>query len=139
MDNLSSIALNENMADSKNRSSLIEKINEIEVELKKITRDMKERIQNIAENVEQRVSQALNDEIRRLSNLVEEFHLPFTSDTVVLQHYKHELNVYVERGLGLNLKSKLSNSVNDNITKNQDDMKNRVLGFIPDIYYQDNE
>lgn len=71
------------------------------------------------------VSKALNEEIRRLSNLVGEFNLPFHSDQLVINVYKKELHSHVENGLGSNLKARLSTAVALNIESAQQEMTGR--------------
>lgn len=77
-----------------------DKLNFTEQQLMLLTQEMKDKIHNIVEDVEQRVSKALNDEIRRLSVLVDEFNVPFHPDLLVLNVYKRELHTHVENGLG---------------------------------------
>lgn len=54
----------------------------------------------MVEDVEQRVSKALSEEIHRLSVLIDEFSVPFHTDLLVLNVYKRELHQHVENGLG---------------------------------------
>lgn len=62
---------------SKHKNQLNERIGHTEQELMSITREMKLKIHNMVEEVEQKVSKALNEEIWRLNVLVDEFCLPF--------------------------------------------------------------
>ena len=52
------------------------------------------------------MAHSLNDEIRRLSILVDEFDRPFHPDPLVLAVYKKELHQWVEQGLGRNLSNR---------------------------------
>lgn len=97
-----------------------------------ITQEMKQKIHHMVEDVEQRVSKALNDEIRRLSSLVDEFNLPFHSDLVVLNVYKKELHSHVEAGLGSNLRARLSTALAMNMEASQKEMTERMETIIPD-------
>lgn len=72
------------------------------------------------------MSRALNEEIRRLSNLVDDFNLDFHSDPIVINLYKKELHCYVERGLGSNLRARLSNALALNIESVQADMTGNI-------------
>lgn len=83
------------------RKELHDKVNYTEQQLVLITQEMKQKIHRMVEDVEQRVSKALNEEIRRLSTLVDEFNLPFHPEPLVLNIYKKELHSHVEAGLGL--------------------------------------
>ncbi|CAF4419171.1 unnamed protein product, partial [Adineta steineri] len=52
----------------------------LEHELRSMTDSAKERIRHVSEDVYKRVAQTLNDEIKRLYTLIEEFDRPFTSE-----------------------------------------------------------
>lgn len=97
-----------------------------------ITQEMKQKIHNIVEDVEQRVSKALNEEIRRLSNLVDEFNLPFHPEPLVLNIYKKELHTHVETGLGSNLRARLSTALALNMEASQREMTERMQILIPE-------
>lgn len=96
-----------------------------------ITQEMKKKIHCMVEDVEQRVSKALNEEIRRLSNLVDEFNLPFHPEPLVLNVYKKELHHHVESGLGSNLRARLSTALAMNMETSQREMTERMEELIP--------
>lgn len=77
-----------------------DKLNYTEEQLISITREMKDKIDRMGDDVDQRVSKALNEEIRRLAVLVDEFNVPFHSESLVLNVYKRELHNHIEKGLG---------------------------------------
>lgn len=77
-----------------------DKLNYTEQQLMLVTQEMKEKIHRMVEDVEQRVSKALSEEIRRLAVLVDEFSVPFHPESLVLNVYKRELHTHVENGLG---------------------------------------
>ena len=77
-----------------------DKLNYTEQQLMSLTQEMKDKIHHMVEDVEQRVSKALSEEIRRLSVLIDEFSVPFHTDALVLNVYKRELHAHVENGLG---------------------------------------
>lgn len=77
-----------------------DKLNFTEQQLILLTQEMKDKIHHIVEDVEQRVSKALSEEIRRLSVLVDEFSVPFHPEPLVLNVFKRELHSHVENGLG---------------------------------------
>ncbi|CAG9819032.1 unnamed protein product [Phaedon cochleariae] len=116
----------------KQRKELTDKINYTEQQLMIITQEMKKKIHNMVEDVEHRVSKALNEEIRRLSTLVDEFNLPFHSDSLVLNVYKKELHLHVETGLGSNLRARLSTALALNMEASQREMTERMETLIPD-------
>lgn len=93
---------------------------------------MKKKIHHMVEDVEQRVSKALNEEIRRLSTLVDEFNLPFHPEPLVLNVYKKELHLHVETGLGSNLKARLSTALAMNMEASQREMTERMEKLLPE-------
>ncbi|KAJ8917827.1 hypothetical protein NQ315_010736 [Exocentrus adspersus] len=116
----------------KQRKELNDKINYTEQQLLIITQEMKKKIHTMVEDVEQRVSKALNEEIRRLSTLVDEFNLPFHSEPLVLNVYKKELHLHVETGLGSNLRARLSTALALNMEASQREMTERMDVLIPE-------
>ncbi|XP_023021702.2 mitochondrial assembly regulatory factor [Leptinotarsa decemlineata] len=116
----------------KKRKELNDKINYTEQQLMVVTQEMKKKIHNMVEDVEHRVSKALNEEIRRLSTLVDEFNLPFHPEPLVLNVYKKELHVHVETGLGSNLRARLSTALALNMEASQKEMTERMEMLIPD-------
>lgn len=110
---------------------LTDKISSTETQLMVVTREMKMKIHNMVEEVEQKVSKALNEEIWRLNVLVDEFNLPFHTDPLVLNVYKKEINAYVESGLGSNLRARLSTALAMNIETAQREMTDRMTALVP--------
>lgn len=113
------------------KNLLTDRIGHTEQELMAITREMKLKIHNMVEEVEQKVSKALNEEIWRLGVLVDEFNLPFHTEPLVLNVYKKEINGHVENGLGLNLRARLSTALAMNIETAQREMTERMHALIP--------
>lgn len=114
------------------RKELHDKMNYTEQQLMLITQEMKQKIHRMVEDVEQRVSKALNEEIRRLSNLVDDFNLPFHAEPLVLNVYKKELHSHVETGLGSNLRARLSTALALNMEASQREMTERMEVLIPE-------
>ncbi|XP_050424672.1 transmembrane GTPase Marf isoform X2 [Adelges cooleyi] len=114
------------------KKELEDKLNYTEQQLISVTQQMKMKIHSMVDDVEEKVSKALNEEIRRLSVLVDEFNLPFHSDPLVLNVYKKELHNHVESGLGSNLRAKLSTALAMNIEQSQRDMIQKVSTLIPE-------
>lgn len=77
-----------------------DKLNFTEQQLLLLTQEMKDKIHRVVEDVEQRVSKALSEEIRRLAVLIDEFSVPFHPEPLVLNVFKRELHAHVENGLG---------------------------------------
>ncbi|ERL86642.1 hypothetical protein D910_04048, partial [Dendroctonus ponderosae] len=116
------------------RKALVDKVNHTEQQLVLVTQEMKKKIRNMVEDVEQRVSKALTEEIRRLSTLVDEFSLPFHSEPLVLNVYKKELHLHVETGLGSNLRARLSTALAMNMEQSQSEMTAKMETLLPDAY-----
>ncbi|KAK8777512.1 hypothetical protein V5799_029143 [Amblyomma americanum] len=100
-------------------------------QLQLLTEEAKQRIGQLVEQVEQQVAGALSEEIRRLELLVGEFERPFHPDPLVLGVYKRELHAYVERGLGCNLRARLSNTLQMSVESAQKEMIGRMSSLIP--------
>lgn len=108
------------------KKHLTDRIASTEQHLMSVTREMKLKIHNMVEEVEQKVSKALNEEIWRLSVLVDEFNLPFHTEPLVMNVYKKEINAHVETGLGSNLRSRLSTALAMNVETAQREMTGKL-------------
>ncbi|KAK2584330.1 hypothetical protein KPH14_006721 [Odynerus spinipes] len=114
------------------KTELYDKLNFTEQQLILLTQEMKDKIHHMVEDVEQRVSKALNEEIRRLAVLVDEFSVPFHSEPLVLNVYKRELHTHVENGLGSNLRARLSTALALNMENSQREMTDRMASLLPE-------
>ena len=92
--------------------------------------EMKDKIKAMVEEVERNVSFALNDEIKRLSALVDEFSRPFHPDNLVLNVYKKELHNHVEEGLGRNLQQRCSFVLQQAVETTQREMTARLAKLL---------
>lgn len=131
LENIHERAITLRNSKQKQKELLTTRINETDTKLINATREMKRKIGSMVEEVEQKVSKALNEEIYRLSVLVDEFTLPFHTDPLVLNVYKKEINLHVENGLGLNLRTRLSTALAMNIESAQREMTERMQSIIP--------
>ncbi|XP_053950180.1 transmembrane GTPase Marf [Anastrepha ludens] len=113
------------------KTLLTERIQGTETQMMQVTRDMKLKIHNMVEEVEQKVSKALNEEIWRLGVLIDEFNMPFHPEPLVLNIYKKELNSHVESGLGSNLRARLSMALAMNVESAQREMTDRMYTLVP--------
>lgn len=104
----------------------------VESQLNLLTVEVKDKIKQMVEDVENKVSKALNEEIRRLSSLVDEFDRPFHPDPNLLAVYKKELHAHVEDGLGHNLRAKCSDVLLRAVETTETDMTDRVSQLLPD-------
>ncbi|CAL8148072.1 unnamed protein product [Orchesella dallaii] len=112
------------------RKELWDKIDFTDKQLQLLTHEMKDKIRQMVEDVECKVSKALSEEIRRLGVLVDEFHAPFHPDPLVLNVYKKELHSYVESGLGSNLRARLSTALAMNMESSQKEMTERMSALV---------
>lgn len=85
-----------------------------------------DKIRQMVEDVECKVSKALSEEIRRIGVLVDEFPNQFHGDPMVLNVYKKELHSYCEKGLGQNLTARLNSALVMNMENSQKEMTERV-------------
>lgn len=114
------------------KKKIHDKLNFTEQQLMLVTHEMKEKIHQMVEDVEQRVSKALSEEIRRLAVLIDEFSVPFHSEPLVLNVYKRELHNHVENGLGSNLRARLSTALALNMEASQREMTERMASLLPE-------
>ncbi|KAH8330136.1 hypothetical protein KR074_005652 [Drosophila pseudoananassae] len=114
------------------KNVLTERIQGTETQMMQVTREMKTKIHNMVEEVEEKVSKALNEEIWRLGVLIDEFNMPFHPERLVLNIYKKELNAHVESGLGSNLRARLSMALAMNVESAQTEMTDRMHALVPD-------
>ena len=75
------------------------------------------------DEVEKKVSITLNDEIKRLYNIIDEYGRPFHPDEHQLNWYKKELHQFVEKKLGSNLSSRLNNALVQNLEQTQKEIR----------------
>lgn len=114
------------------KKEMHDKLNYTEQQLILLTHEMKEKIHHMVEDVEQKVSKALSEEIRRLAVLVDEFSVPFHPEALVLNVYKRELHTHVENGLGSNLRARLSTALALNMENSQREMTDRMSNLLPE-------
>uniref|UniRef100_A0A0K2US70 Dynamin-type G domain-containing protein n=1 Tax=Lepeophtheirus salmonis TaxID=72036 RepID=A0A0K2US70_LEPSM len=131
MGNIQSQSLANLDAQSLERKKLLDRKCFIQNQLQILTSEVKERISFFTEDIEYKVGKAMNEEIQKLSVLVDEFEHPFHSDPTVLNVYKTQLNKYLESGVGSNLKSRLSTDLQMNIEKHQQEMIDRMTRLLP--------
>uniref|UniRef100_A0A8C8RCL1 Mitofusin 1 n=1 Tax=Pelusios castaneus TaxID=367368 RepID=A0A8C8RCL1_9SAUR len=96
-----------------------------------LTEDTKKKIKHVTEEVENKVSSAMTDEICRLSVLVDEFDSDFHPSSQVLKLYKSELNKHIEDGLGRNLADRCSTEVNQSMHQSQQEMIENLKPLLP--------
>ncbi|KFP22288.1 mitofusin-2 [Egretta garzetta] len=108
-----------------------ERLGFIDKQLELLTQDYKRKIKQITEEVERQVSNAMAEEIRRLSVLVDEYQADFHPSQVVLKVYKSELHKHIEEGLGRNMSDRCSNAITASLQTMQQEMKNGLKPLLP--------
>jgi mitofusin len=117
---------NESKQDAEaNYKDVTTKIDFIERQLQVFTQDIKEKIRGVTDNVEKNVSITLNDEIKRLYNLIDDYDMPFHPDENQLNWYKKELHVFVEQKLGSNLSTRLNTALSQNLELTQKEIRSK--------------
>lgn len=109
---------------------LIKKIEIIERKLQDFTFEMKDRIRYVMEDVEKNVSMTLNDEIKRIYNLIDQYERPFHPEEHQLNWYKKELHKFVEQKLGSNLSSRLNNALLQNLDITQKEIRSKFINLL---------
>ncbi|CAF4115795.1 unnamed protein product, partial [Rotaria sp. Silwood2] len=107
-----------------------EKNNFLEHELISITAIAKEKIRYVSEDVYKRVAQTLNDEIKRLYTLIEEFDRPFSSDRDQIPLYKQDLHRWIEQRLGSNLQNRLHTTLYNSLDIVHSEIKEHVKSVL---------
>uniref|UniRef100_A0A8C5HD17 Dynamin-type G domain-containing protein n=1 Tax=Gouania willdenowi TaxID=441366 RepID=A0A8C5HD17_GOUWI len=103
----------------------------LDKQLDLLTVDCKTRIKNITEEVERQVSTALSEEIRKLSVLVDDFHVDFHPSSVVLKVYKNELHRHIEEGLGKNMSERCSVAIAGALQTTRSEMIDGLTPLLP--------
>ncbi|XP_003742155.1 transmembrane GTPase Marf [Galendromus occidentalis] len=114
------------------RNEYLDRLEFTKMQMHELTDEVKHRIEQLVEQVECQVTQALSEEIRKLNVLVTEYERPFHPDPALLNLYKKELHTYVEKGLGSNLKARLNLPLQCSVETSQKEMVNRLGQLIPE-------
>ncbi|KAM6434848.1 LOW QUALITY PROTEIN: mitofusin-2 [Liasis olivaceus] len=108
-----------------------ERLGFIEKQLDLLTQSYKLKIKEITEEVERQVSNAMAEEIRKLSVLVDDFQLDFHPSPVVMKVYKNELHRHIEEGLGRNMSDRCSGSISASLQTTQQEMIDGLRPLLP--------
>ncbi|ETE67972.1 Zinc finger protein, partial [Ophiophagus hannah] len=100
-------------------------------QLNLLTAEVKKKIKDVTEEVANKVSSAMTDEICRLSVLVDEFISDFHPSPQVLKLYKNELSKHLEEGLGRNLADRCSSEVNSSMHQSQQEIIENLQSLLP--------
>jgi mitofusin len=130
LDDTNQLANEMKLKNEKNLHDVNEKIELIEKKLLDFTQEVKSKIRNVMEEVEKNVSVTLNDEIKQVYNLIDQYDRPFHPEEHQLNWYKTELHQFVEKKLGSNLSSRLNNALVQNLEFTQKEIRSKEKHFI---------
>ncbi|XP_041119328.1 mitofusin-1-like isoform X1 [Polyodon spathula] len=131
MDDLNIQAADKRINSLKERDDKMDQSDYVRSQLGLLTEDIKGKIMAVTKEVEQKVSNAMTDEICRLSGLVDEFYLDFHPSPQVLERYKNALHKHIEEGMGRNLADRCSNAINASVQNSQRNMIENLKPLLP--------
>ena len=131
MDSINVAAAEKRVYSIEEREDQIDRLDFIRNQMNLLTLDVKKKIKEVTEEVANKVSCAMTDEICRLSLLVDEFCSEFHPTPSVLKVYKNELNKHIEDGMGRNLADRCTNEVNASMFQSQQEIIENLKPLLP--------
>ncbi|XP_053490021.1 mitofusin-1b isoform X1 [Ictalurus furcatus] len=131
MDQIHITAAEKRVASLEEREYLMDRLEFVRNQLNLLIEDIKKKIKMVSEQVANQVSNAMAEEICRLSVLIDEFHSDFHPSPHVLKMYKSELLSHVEKGMGKNLAFRCSDAVNASVQSSQKEMIECLQPLLP--------
>ncbi|XP_056092262.1 mitofusin-1b [Rhinichthys klamathensis goyatoka] len=131
MDQINITAADKRVVSLEDREYLIDRLDFVRNQLNLLIQDIKKKIEAITKEVENKVSNAMAEEICRLSVLIDEFNSDFHPSLNVLKIYKSDLLSHIEQGMGKNLAFRCSDAVNDSVQSSQKDMIECLKPLLP--------
>lgn len=131
MDAINIEAAEKRVAALEDREYQMDRLEFVKNQLNLLINDIKQKIRAISEDVEDKVSSAMGEEICRLHVIVDEFHTDFHPSPHVLKIYKSELLTHVEEGMGKNLAFRCSSAINASVQSSQKYMIESMLPLLP--------
>ncbi|XP_047586933.1 mitofusin-1 isoform X1 [Lutra lutra] len=131
MDSVNVAAAEKRVYSMEEREDQIDRLDFIRNQMNLLTLDVKKKIRAVTEEVANKVSCAMTDEICRLSVLVDEFCSEFHPTPSVLKVYKNELNKHIEDGMGRNLADRCTNEVNASMLQSQQEIIENLKPLLP--------
>ncbi|XP_059019396.1 mitofusin-1 isoform X1 [Mustela nigripes] len=131
MDSVNVAAAEKRVYSMEEREDQIDRLDFIRNQMNLLTLDVKKKIRAVTEEVANKVSSAMTDEICRLSVLVDEFCSEFHPTPSVLKVYKNELNKHIEDGMGRNLADRCTNEVNASMLQSQQEIIENLKPLLP--------
>uniref|UniRef100_A0A0F7YZP5 Mitofusin 1 n=1 Tax=Micrurus fulvius TaxID=8637 RepID=A0A0F7YZP5_MICFL len=131
MDNVNVAAAHQRVHSMEEREDQKDRLDFVRNQLNLLTYEVKKKIKEVTEEVANKVSSAMTDEICRLSVLVDEFNSDFHPSPQVLKLYKSELSKHLEEGLGRNLADRCSSEVNTSMHQSQQEIIENLQSLLP--------
>uniref|UniRef100_A0A8C1B3S6 Dynamin-type G domain-containing protein n=1 Tax=Cyprinus carpio carpio TaxID=630221 RepID=A0A8C1B3S6_CYPCA len=131
MDQINIAAADKRVVSLEERDYLIDRLDFVRNQLNLLVQDIKKKIEAITEEVKHKVSDAMAEEICRLSVLIDEFHADFHPSPHMLKIYKSDLLSHIEKGMGKNLAFRCSDAVNASVQSSQQDMMECLKPLLP--------
>ncbi|KAI5101302.1 mitofusin-1 isoform X1, partial [Silurus meridionalis] len=131
MDQINIAAAEKRVASLEEREYLMDRLEFVRNQLNLLIDDIKKKIKTVSEQVANQVSNAMAEEICRLSVLIDEFRADFHPSPHVLKLYKSELLNHVEKGMGKNLAFRCSDAVNISVQSSQKEMIECLQPLLP--------
>uniref|UniRef100_A0A8C2IP76 Mitofusin 1b n=1 Tax=Cyprinus carpio TaxID=7962 RepID=A0A8C2IP76_CYPCA len=131
MDQINIAAADKRVVSLEERDYLIDRLDFVRNQLNLLVQDIKKKIEAVTEEVKHKVSDAMAEEICRLSVLIDEFRADFHPSPHVLKIYKSDLLSHIEKGMGKNLAFRCSDAVNASVQSSQQDMMECLKPLLP--------
>ncbi|XP_056591592.1 mitofusin-1b [Triplophysa dalaica] len=131
MDEINIASAEKRVASLEEREYLIDRLDFVRNQLNLLIQDVKKQIKLITQEVENKVSQAMEEEICRLSVLIDEYRSDFHPSPHMLKMYKSDLLAHIEQGMGKNLAFRCSDAVNASVQSSQKDMIECLKSLLP--------
>lgn len=116
-------ALDRKDSSQKSLEDVANKIEIIGKKLQDFTQEVKTKIHQVTEDVEKNVAITLNDEIKRIYNLIDQYERPFHPEEHQLNWYKKDLHTFVEQKLCANLTNRLNHIFIQNLQLTQKEIR----------------
>ncbi|XP_034294824.1 mitofusin-1 [Pantherophis guttatus] len=131
MDNVNVAAAHQRVHSIEDEEDQKDRLEFVRNQLNLLTGEVKKKIKDVTEEVANKVSSAMTDEICRLSVLVDQFNSDFHPSPQVLKLYKNELSKHLEEGLGRNLADRCSSEVNSSMHQSQQEIIENLQSLLP--------
>ncbi|XP_066565715.1 mitofusin-1b [Amia ocellicauda] len=131
MDSINIAAAEKRVHSLEEKDDQTDRLEFVRNQLNLLTEEIKRKIKIVTEEVENNVSNAMAEEICRLSVLLDEFHADFHPSAQVLKVYKAELLKHIEEGMGKNLAFRCSSAVNASVHAAQQQMIESLQPLLP--------